>query len=139
MFTPVQRQSAMASSAASPVRSLRSQRTGPNPKISATWFIIAESDSAKMSRKTMPATTTEVSAGTNIEALKNALMRALPMAELTSADPEHGEGHQERQDEEVGREPLRVQELFHGGLVLLDQSHGATSARPDRAVDRGVS
>ena len=92
MFTPVHRHRAMASRATSPVTSPRSQRTGPKPKNSATWFMIAVSDSAKMSRNTMPATTTEVSAGTNIDALKNPLMRALPMFELISAASASGIG-----------------------------------------------
>ena len=74
------------------VVSSRSHLTGPTPKNPTTWFIRPESDSENIRRKMMPATTIDVSAGTNIEDLNTAFTRGLPILELTRAASTSGIG-----------------------------------------------
>ena len=65
---------------------------GSAPKIPIIWFISAESDSLKISRKMMPATTTDVSAGMNSKDLKTPLNLSLPSFELISTASRSGMG-----------------------------------------------
>ena len=56
------------------------------------WLIRPVPVSANMSRKMMPATTMDVSAGTNIDDLNTFLTRSLPILELITAASTSGTG-----------------------------------------------
>jgi len=92
MLTPVYRHMASIRSAMSPLVSWRSHLTGPTPKIPMTWFIRPDSVSENIRRKMMPATTIDVSAGTNIDDLNTAFTRGLPILELSTAARTSGIG-----------------------------------------------
>src|SRR3712207_9008571 len=83
-------------SAVRPPVSVRSHLTGSRPKMPMTWFIKPDSVSANIRRKMMPATTIEVSAGTNIADLKTAFTRGLPILELSTAASTRGIGIRRR-------------------------------------------
>ena len=63
MFTPVHLQQHSRSSAKKPVSPLLSHLTVPIPRRLVIWFISAFGDSPNIRRNTVPATTTDVSAG----------------------------------------------------------------------------
>src|SRR5690625_3011661 len=92
VFTPDHRHITNANKTTRQTISSRSQRIGSMPTNASAWLATAFELSAKKRRNTIPATTTDVNTGRNIDDLKIAFTRSLPIFELTMTAKTSGTG-----------------------------------------------